>query len=533
MPAASAIAPVRGTITVKTTAVPTASSTKDGFGQVLRTLPKVESDLRPAATNKMQRSAAPQASEGVKASNDQVATGDPSSPPTMGPAGKTANPVPDGIPASTTQVAAVPGHPISAQRAYGAKGNKQAFAGKATPSAAAETNSDVTGAGSSAKALQDPTSKAVLATPEVNDTDAADSDNASAATAAGQQSTETTSGAGFAHVAASTKTQVPQDASLQSAYQQSTITAADPANLSQSAPPQVSTAAEQQTGLTLPPALPLASAGLTIGGPSGPALPVANQVSVQATTGQGSAQISSIQTAVQTSTADRKATLHPVDAAAAPPQLELTSSSPLDQMASSISATTVSTAATVAASPSTHAAPSASPIEQLAPTLLTLAKTTDGSQQMTVSLQPLDLGLVQVKIARAASGATQIEVSAENPATLLALQRDQPQLHKTLDDAGIPTTDRTVTFHIAQAASSNGDTGSSGSHGGSQQGLANRTNASAADADGSAGGGRSNYTSRERNTYSSSKRSSMTPITTNANVAAAVTTYRIGLDITA
>ena len=160
----------------------------------------------------------------------------------------------------------------------------------------------------------------------------------------------------------------------------------------------------------------------------------------------------------------------------------------------------------------------------------------DGSQQMTVRLHPAELGMVQVRIGSAVSGGTHIEITAENPSTLLALQRDQPQLHRTLDDAGIPAAGRTVTFHVvqpAQAAASSNGSGTSGGHGSSQQGSPGRTGSGTTDADGSAGGGRGSFPARERNTYSSSRRASAEPATANATVASAGKSYRIGLDITA
>jgi flagellar hook-length control protein FliK len=193
-------------------------------------------------------------------------------------------------------------------------------------------------------------------------------------------------------------------------------------------------------------------------------------------------------------------------------------------------------APTAAATPTSTAAPTpthhpAPPAEQLAPTLLTLAKTAEGGQQMTVRLQPADLGMVQVKIERALSGATQIDITADNPATLQALQRDQPQLHHTLDDAGIPAAGRTVTFHTAQVAQASAS-GSPAGHNASQQGSPNRTSTNTTDADGASSNGRGSYLGRERNTYPSNRRSAAPPTPPGAK-AATVQAYRIGLDITA
>jgi flagellar hook-length control protein FliK len=233
---------------------------------------------------------------------------------------------------------------------------------------------------------------------------------------------------------------------------------------------------------------------------------------------------------------DHKVTLRPVEAGTDPAQPQALPGASLEQAAPVVTQEVVSTATLVGAAPAVHSASLASAAGQVAPALLVLAKTMDGGQQMTVRLHPAELGMVQVRIARAVSGATQIEISADNPVTLLALQRDQPQLHRTLDDAGIPAAGRTVTFHIAQAeqaAASGHGPGSPGGHAGGQQGSASRSNAGSTNADGSAGGGRGSYPARERNTYSTSRRSTGASATSGGSARTAGKTYRIGLDITA
>ena len=198
--------------------------------------------------------------------------------------------------------------------------------------------------------------------------------------------------------------------------------------------------------------------------------------------------------------------------------------------------TATPTTASIAASPSAHHATAA---EQVTPALLTLARTAGGSQQITVRLQPGELGMVQVRIARAVSGTTQIDVTAENPTTLLALQRDQLQLHRTLDAAGIPATGRTIAFHIvpaAQAAANGNSPGSWPSHGSSPPGSASRSQTGTADADGSSGG-RNGHLAQERNIYSTSRRlrpgSTAADTTQRASAAPPARSNRIGLDITA
>jgi flagellar hook-length control protein FliK len=55
----------------------------------------------------------------------------------------------------------------------------------------------------------------------------------------------------------------------------------------------------------------------------------------------------------------------------------------------------------------------ASPVDQVAPTLLSLARTKDGNQQITVRLHPADLGVVQIRIERTPNGSTLVEITAE------------------------------------------------------------------------------------------------------------------------
>jgi flagellar hook-length control protein FliK len=231
---------------------------------------------------------------------------------------------------------------------------------------------------------------------------------------------------------------------------------------------------------------------------------------------------------------DHKITLRAVEAGPAPAPSVATSVATPDALPEQVAPTgapaLAPTTSSVTATPQTHPA---SPAEQVAPALLTLAKTADGGLQMTVRLQPADLGMVQVRIAQAVSGTTQIDITAENPATLLALQRDQPQLHRTLDEAGIPAAGRTVTFHVAEAAQAAAGNQPGAGHAGSHQGSANRNSSTATDADGSAAGGRGSYRASERNAYPTARRRAAPPATAGPQAATTAPSYRIGLDITA
>jgi flagellar hook-length control protein FliK len=188
--------------------------------------------------------------------------------------------------------------------------------------------------------------------------------------------------------------------------------------------------------------------------------------------------------------------------------------------------------ATSTSAPS-HATNPATPTAQISPTLVTLAKTAEGAQQMTVRLHPAELGMVQVRIERAVSGLVQIDVTADKPETLLALQRDQPALHRTLDQAGVPSAGRTISFHAVPptSPSSGGGSTASGQGGGQQHGGAGRASYDDADADGSGGGGsRSGYAAREASRWPSGRQPAAAPATLTP---AGRQTNRVGLDITA
>jgi hypothetical protein len=192
----------------------------------------------------------------------------------------------------------------------------------------------------------------------------------------------------------------------------------------------------------------------------------------------------------------------------------------------------VTTAASAAAPAQKAHVPSA--IAQIAPTLVMLARTADGAQQMTVRLHPAELGMVQVRIERATSGLTQIDITADRPETLLALQRDQPSLHRTLDQAGVPSAGRTISFHAVPPApaSSSGGNATSGQNGG-QHTPFGRPGYVNSDADASAGGGHGGYFSREDSRWQNARHPAAGPQGNGANAPADRRTYRAGLDIIA
>ena len=86
------------------------------------------------------------------------------------------------------------------------------------------------------------------------------------------------------------------------------------------------------------------------------------------------------------------------------------------------------------------------PGDQVAPALVGMLKSADGTQSVTVRLQPAELGQVQIRVDRTAEGAAHVGITADRPETLQLLQRDLPRLEQALDQAGILSSGRSVSF---------------------------------------------------------------------------------------
>ncbi len=138
--------------------------------------------------------------------------------------------------------------------------------------------------------------------------------------------------------------------------------------------------------------------------------------------------------------------------------------------------TAVATGAAPARSRTADARPvPPAPAQQLVAPLLALSHGPTGHQNVTVRLDPATLGAVQIRIERAENASAQVEVKVERPETLTLLLRDTPQLHRALDQAGIPVEGRSLTFHLATpeapvtgGSAGNQTTAQTGAHTGSQ-----------------------------------------------------------------
>jgi flagellar hook-length control protein FliK len=91
----------------------------------------------------------------------------------------------------------------------------------------------------------------------------------------------------------------------------------------------------------------------------------------------------------------------------------------------------------------------AAPADQIAPAVVGILQKPDGQQSVTVRLQPAELGQVQIRVDQTVAGAAHIAITAERPETLQLLQRDEPRLQQVLDQAGMQSTGRTISFQVS------------------------------------------------------------------------------------
>jgi hypothetical protein len=126
----------------------------------------------------------------------------------------------------------------------------------------------------------------------------------------------------------------------------------------------------------------------------------------------------------------------------------ITTAQPIVENAAVTTAPTPPTPAAPPTSAAVGAAPTA-PAAQVAPALVSLGQTTDGTQRITMRLEPPELGQVQIRIERPADAPARVEITVERSETLTLLLRDQPQLQRALDQAGVPPEGRSIAFHVA------------------------------------------------------------------------------------
>jgi Meckel syndrome type 1 protein len=89
----------------------------------------------------------------------------------------------------------------------------------------------------------------------------------------------------------------------------------------------------------------------------------------------------------------------------------------------------------------------APPARQLAPVVVSLALGR-GDEALTIALDPGELGRVEVSIGQGKE-AGQVRIVAERPETLALLQRDQRDLDRALNQAGLGDMARSLSFSLA------------------------------------------------------------------------------------
>ena len=89
------------------------------------------------------------------------------------------------------------------------------------------------------------------------------------------------------------------------------------------------------------------------------------------------------------------------------------------------------------------------PAAQIAPVMVSLAHTGNGTERLTLRLEPAELGQVHIRIERSQESPAKVEITVERPETMTLLLRDQHDLHRALDQAGVPADGRTLSFQLA------------------------------------------------------------------------------------
>ncbi|MBV8400071.1 MAG: flagellar hook-length control protein FliK [Acetobacteraceae bacterium] len=125
------------------------------------------------------------------------------------------------------------------------------------------------------------------------------------------------------------------------------------------------------------------------------------------------------------------------------------------------------------------------PAAQIAPVVVSLAHTGNGTERLTLRLEPAELGQVHIQIESSQESPAKVEITVERPDTMTLLLRDQHDLHRALDQAGVPANGRTLSFQLASQDQQSPGNGHGPSSGLSSSGAG--TNGSSSNGGGSGG----------------------------------------------
>lgn len=89
--------------------------------------------------------------------------------------------------------------------------------------------------------------------------------------------------------------------------------------------------------------------------------------------------------------------------------------------------------------------------ERVAPALMRVATSGLGTHDLTVRLDPAELGQVEIRIEQAPDVPSRVHILVERPETLSLLRQDQARLEQTLDRAGVRAEAREITLDLSPA----------------------------------------------------------------------------------
>ena len=220
--------------------------------------------------------------------------------------------------------------------------------------------------------------------------------------------------------------------------------------------------------------------------PANPARPAAPGASGVAAQGPGALAQASVP-AAQPPAGPEQATLpggsgaHPASASAVDDQPPVSAALAVGSaagIAAAVLAAPATASVPVPSSPATPGEPARHPMPTPAPDQLrsafaaASASASAGPAHLVVRLDPAELGRVQVGITRQPDGPARIELLAERPDTLQLLMRDQPALHRALDQAGVPAEGRLLHFQLGTPEAGRDSPGAGPSWSGPSSGAA-------------------------------------------------------------
>ena len=94
-----------------------------------------------------------------------------------------------------------------------------------------------------------------------------------------------------------------------------------------------------------------------------------------------------------------------------------------------------------------------------------------GKTRFDISLDPVDLGRIDVRINVDRNGQVTSHLTVEKPETLQMLRQDAPQLQRALDDAGLKTGSNGLSFSLRDQNSSGQNTGQNNDNGSNSRRL--------------------------------------------------------------